>query len=177
MADDTHDPDRRRLLGGLTLALGGCVAAAAATPAVVVLLEPIGKTTVESGSEPVAVGKLSDFPVATPTGVEIQARKRDAWSNFGTVTIGKAYILRHADDTVTVFSNICPHQGCGIDWRPERQDFFCPCHQSLFARDGSAQTGPSQRGLDPLPYEILPDGTLRIAFVRYRLGGTEREQV
>ena len=46
-------------------------------------------------------------------------------------------------------SGVCPHLGCAVGW--EGKSFLCPCHDSRFGVDGARQTGPAQRGLDPLP--------------------------
>jgi Rieske Fe-S protein len=60
-----------------------------------------------------------------------------------------------------VLSAICPHEGCEVAWEQSRNRFSCPCHESYFAADGSRISGPSPRGLDPLPTRV-EDGKLQV---------------
>jgi hypothetical protein len=54
-----------------------------------------------------------------------------------------------------------------VDYDAGENVFKCPCHRSAFAPDGRKLSGPSKRGLDPLPVE--DDGArVKVTFVRYR---------
>ena len=46
-----------------------------------------------------------------------------------------------ADDFVAL-SSVCPHLGCHVHWEPQRDRFFCPCHQGVFNPQGKAIAGP-----------------------------------
>lgn len=63
-----------------------------------------------------------------------------------------------------VLSAICPHEGCEVNWEQETNRFACPCHESFFAADGSRISGPTPRGLDPLPMRVQ-DGKLQVQYV------------
>jgi menaquinol-cytochrome c reductase iron-sulfur subunit len=63
-----------------------------------------------------------------------------------------------------VLSSVCPHEGCEVAWEPNAKRFSCPCHESFFAADGSRISGPSPRGLDPLPMRVQ-DGKLQVQYV------------
>ena len=63
-----------------------------------------------------------------------------------------------------VLSTICPHEGCEVNWEPAMNRFSCPCHESYFAADGARISGPSPRGLDPLPMRVQ-DGKLQVQYV------------
>ena len=56
-----------------------------------------------------------------------------------------------------VLSAICPHEGCEVAWDQNTNRFSCPCHESYFATDGARISGPSPRGLDPLPMRVQDD--------------------
>ena len=56
-----------------------------------------------------------------------------------------------------VLSAICPHEGCEVAWDQNSNRFSCPCHESYFAADGARISGPSPRGLDPLPMRVQDD--------------------
>lgn len=62
-----------------------------------------------------------------------------------------------------VLSAICPHEGCEVAWDQNTNRFSCPCHESFFAADGSRMSGPSPRGLDPLPMRV-EDGKLQVQY-------------
>ncbi|HEX6729546.1 MAG TPA: Rieske 2Fe-2S domain-containing protein [Pyrinomonadaceae bacterium] len=62
-----------------------------------------------------------------------------------------------------VLSAVCPHEGCEVVWEQNRNRFSCPCHESYFAADGARISGPSPRGLDPLPMRV-EDGNLQVQY-------------
>jgi len=68
--------------------------------------------------------------------------------------------------TKTVLSTVCPHEGCSVGWKDEQSVFVCPCHDSSFAPDGSRISGPSLRGLDPLPAREQ-DGALQVQYLSF----------
>ncbi len=53
----------------------------------------------------------------------------------------EALILR-LGDKYTALSNTCPHLGCKVKWRKQESDFFCPCHNGEFNKEGVATAGP-----------------------------------
>ena len=63
-----------------------------------------------------------------------------------------------------VLSAVCPHEGCEVAWDANANRFSCPCHESFFAADGARISGPSPRGLDPLPMRVQ-DGKLQVQYV------------
>ena len=63
-----------------------------------------------------------------------------------------------------VLSTICPHEGCEVMWEQVMNRFSCPCHESYFTADGARISGPSPRGLDPLPMRVQ-DGKLQVQYV------------
>lgn len=52
-----------------------------------------------------------------------------------------------ADGTPKAFYLACTHFGCIVKWRPEEQDFYCPCHAGVFAPDGTVISGPPPKPL------------------------------
>lgn len=168
------EPSRRRFLSLTACAAGGVTVAAIAAPALVVVHDPLGRTTVAAGDAFVAVGPAERFAVDTPVRVELRADKRDAWSNPGVVVVGRAWVRRRADDTFEVFSSVCPHLGCEVGFTAEARRYACPCHESTFALDGAVESGPSPRSLDPLEHRVAADGTLEIRFQRFELNQQTR---
>ncbi len=72
-----------------------------------------------------------------------------------------------------VLSSVCPHEGCNVAWRDDTKGFFCPCHDSYFAADGSRLSGPSRRGLDPLPSRE-EGGVLQVQYKTFVTNTEER---
>ena len=55
-------------------------------------------------------------------------------------------------------SLICTHLGCVV--KAEKGGFTCPCHGSLFGKDGEVKAGPAPRGLRWLALTRAADGAL-----------------
>ena len=97
--------------------------------------------------------------------------RTDAWNKFPEVPIGAVYLRRLGDKQIEALHVVCPHAGCFIDFLPARDCFFCPCHNSTFAKDGSINDpkSPSPRGMDSLDVEIRGDEVF-IKFQNFRSG-------
>jgi menaquinol-cytochrome c reductase iron-sulfur subunit len=89
----------------------------------------------------------------------------DGWREV--VTSQSVYVDRKEDGTVRVLSSICPHLGCTVSRQSARNEFVCPCHGGVFARDGKRLGGPPPRGMDELPSEIS-GGELNVQFEYFR---------
>lgn len=172
------DLDRRKFLKVTTCALGAGVGVAFVVPTLQLVAAPAGTTTVSGPSEPLDLGLIDRFRVgAEPRKVEVIAPVvQDAWNAARNVVLGAAYIRRTAPDKIEALSAVCPHLGCAIGWDPDAKNYLCPCHDSRFQQDGARMSGPSERGLDPLPVTVV-DGRLRLTWVRYRAGTSTREPV
>ncbi|MFV1975365.1 MAG: ubiquinol-cytochrome c reductase iron-sulfur subunit [Candidatus Scalindua sp.] len=57
-------------------------------------------------------------------------------------------------------SSICTHLGCSVNWEQAREDFECPCHGSIFDKDGRVKKGPAPRPLESYAVELAADGDL-----------------
>lgn len=173
MADD----DRRKFLKIATCAIGGGVGLVVVAPVLTLLVDPAGKVTVTTPSSPLDLGQLEQFQLgADPRKVDIVAPIiKDAWLAARDVVLGAAWIRRTARDKVVALSAVCPHLGCGVAWDPGVANFLCPCHDSRFSVEGDKLTGPSERGLDELPLQVV-DGRLQLTWVRYKPGQPTRER-
>ncbi|HLE29140.1 MAG TPA: Rieske 2Fe-2S domain-containing protein [Anaerolineales bacterium] len=82
----------------------------------------------------------------------------------GTVSYvrqGRFYISRLEDGGVLAMWQRCTHLGCTVPWRQDEGQFHCPCHSSLFNRQGEVIGGPAPRPLDIFPVS-LKDGDLMV---------------
>jgi Rieske Fe-S protein len=121
----------------------------------------------------IGVDQLGAEPVRVPM---VAHTVRDAWSSTRDVALGAAWIRRGPDGTIAVLSSVCPHKGCSIGYTAATRKFECPCHGATFDLDGKRLGGPSQRGLDPLPFTV-EDDRVKVTWVRYANGVAVRKPV
>jgi menaquinol-cytochrome c reductase iron-sulfur subunit len=181
--------ERRSFLVRLTaVVIGGIVVLFPFLAGLGVLIDPLRRRRagaaddeLPDGAKLVRIGPLAMLPAdGLPRQFVVTADAVDAWTRTAGQRVGSVFLTR-TDDAggthVTALSAICPHLGCGVDYLPEAGQFECPCHEAFFAKDGALLAGPSPRGLDPLPVEILDrDGQqeIWIAFQQFRAGVAER---
>jgi Rieske Fe-S protein len=72
-------------------------------------------------------------------------------------------LLRGADGFVAL-SPICQHLGCTVNI--EGALLLCPCHGSVYDREGRVLRGPTERALVRYPVTVLPGGELVIDLQR-----------
>lgn len=58
---------------------------------------------------------------------------------------GRSVALYKDDNRVHAVSTVCTHLGCIV--KPTASGFDCPCHGSIFAKDGSVLKGPAPTAL------------------------------
>ncbi len=62
----------------------------------------------------------------------------------------KFAVYKKEDSQVVVFSAICPHLGCILQWNGDEKSFDCPCHGSRFTCEGKLTNGPAVTDLKPV---------------------------
>ncbi len=117
------------------------------------------------------VGEVGPLPQEQPVSLRFQFQSTDAF--LKETETHEAWVIKHSDSDLTVFSPICTHLGCHYDWVASRQEFVCPCHNSFFSITGKVLAGPSPRPLDTLPYRI-ESGVLYVKWERYQAGVPEK---
>lgn len=58
------------------------------------------------------------------------------------------------DRGTTVFSAICSHLGCLVNYNKQKQEFLCPCHGGRYDLAGRNVEGPPPAPLTVLPHRI-----------------------
>lgn len=170
---DAPDRGRRRFLALCSSAAGACAAGMIAAPVVAELVAPTGRKTVTGGGR-LDLGAPDDFKSGVPRKIVVRGPSSDAWMTSED-ELGPVYVVREGD-AFRAFSAICPHLGCAVDFEADKNEYFCPCHDTYFSKDGAVRTGPSQRGLDPLAVKV-ENGRVLLEFKRFRTGGTDRVEV
>lgn len=126
---------RRKLLRLITAILG-LFGLGAIVSSVVAFLTPPRSALKKVGGWQV-VGNLSEFK-------EVQSLSK--------VYFGLPILLLKEELGFRVFSAICPHLGCIIQWDEKKKTFLCPCHDAIFDKNGKVLKGPLKDAL--LPFDL-----------------------
>lgn len=173
---DSPAPDRRNFLSqAAAVAIGGVITAVPPLAGLSLVLDPLRRKTEDSGL--VLVASLKSVPeTGEPRKFPVLATRIDAWNRTPNVPVGAVYLQRMKDGSVRAFNVVCPHAGCFVDYKPQKEHFHCPCHDSSFALDGKVldPKSPSPRGLDDLPVEIRNENEVWVRFQNFRAGVHEK---
>ncbi len=145
-------------------------------PVLRLIVDPAGKTTVTSPTDPIDIGAAAGLRVGEPPRkVDIIAPLvKDAWTAARDVVLGAAWLQRTSPTEIVALSAVCPHLGCAIGWDAGGGTFVRPCHDSKFSADGGVLGGPSKRAMDPLPLAIR-DGRVLLTWKRFKADTADRE--
>ncbi len=160
MAEGPHQISRRDFVALTTAAVGALIGAIVGLPAIAYLLDPAFKTSTAAAWIP--LGKLDSFPVGVPTLATFTRSKTNGWEK-STNSYG-AFVLRKSETEVVVYSNVCTHLSCHVNWNPDQKEFICPCHDGRFDINGQVTKEPPPRPLDKYETKI-EGGTLSIHFL------------
>ncbi len=169
-SDDRRKPRASRR-GFLRLATGIVLAILSLLLGIPFLVALIAPTYRRTQSPYAKVGEVGPLPTEQPVGLRFQFQSTAAF--LKETEIHEAWVVKHSDNDVTVFSPICTHLGCHYDWLAAAQEFICPCHNSFFSITGQVLAGPAPRALDTLPYRI-ENGILYVKWERYQAGVPEK---
>lgn len=78
-----------------------------------------------------------------------------------SVEENKSFILRDSGG-VFAMSAVCTHLGCTVKHMDAKGEFHCPCHGSVFDKDGTNIAGPAPRPLPRLDANVARDGRLEV---------------
>lgn len=147
---------RRDFMKTAILGIGGIIGAAIGIPAVAYIIGPAQKK--EEGDW-IRLGAISKVEMSTPTLFKMVIETQTGW--VSSEEEFSAYVLTENGQEFSVMSNVCTHLGCRVRWIPEEEEFFCPCHNAVFAKDGSVVDGPPPRPLDRYESKV-EDGILYV---------------
>lgn len=77
---------------------------------------------------------------------------------FGSVVEfpdGRFFLVRSSEGGFLAVYRRCTHLGCSVNWEPDQNRFFCPCHASNFDLHGDVENPPAPRALDTFPVQIM----------------------
>jgi Rieske Fe-S protein len=135
------DPARRR---GITLLLGtslGAMVVSFLYPVLRYLVPPI--TSESSQSE-----------------AELDVKASEILPNTARIVpfAGKAVLLvRSASGELRALTATCTHLACTVQYRAERSDIWCACHNGVYDVNGTNVSGPPPRPLTKLEVNVRGD--------------------
>jgi menaquinol-cytochrome c reductase iron-sulfur subunit len=157
--EDSYDLNRRQFVKVVLVSVGTLITAAVGLPAVAYVVYPATKT--QAADSWIPLGPLAEYPIGQPTLFNFSRTTVNGWEK--TVNTYGAYVVRYSETAYKVFSNVCTHLSCRVNWRDDESDFHCPCHDGVFNLDGKVVSGPPPRPLDEYETKV-EDGNLFIHF-------------
>ncbi len=154
--------DRRSFLKWAIHGLGALFTAILGIPAILYLIDARNRPGQNRGFRLVDGIKISELPSGQPRQGVIRDIRTDAWTLHPNDVVGRVWVLKgDGDDDLKVWTTICPHLGCSINW--DAGGFFaCPCHGAEFTPGGecvnrAGYNNPAPRGMDTLQWQRAKD--------------------
>jgi Rieske Fe-S protein len=138
-------------------AVGAAIGLGIGIPAVSYLVGPALKESQEQNW--VQLGSVSKIPLGEPTLFKFKIKSQTGWIvDEREISV---YILTEDGREFVALSNICTHLGCRVRWIADTEQFFSPCHNGIFDKQGNVVAGPPPRPLDRYQVKV-EDGQLLI---------------
>ena len=138
-----EDSSRRDFLV-VTAVCAGVVGALAGVPILRLAAAPLERGA--GGEQWVSLGPAEQFGDERRE-VVYSYQHQDGWYK---ATLTRRVVVGKEGGEFVVLSTVCTHLGCAVNWKPEEQLFFCPCHNGEFNADGSVKAGPPRKPLSRL---------------------------
>ncbi len=74
---------------------------------------------------------------------------------------GKFYLINNKEGLLALYWK-CPHLGCTVPWNASSSEFHCPCHGSIYDRNGVRTAGPAPRPMDLMEVEVDGSGNVKV---------------
>jgi len=153
---DEQQINRRNFLSIATWAIGGLISLGMGIPAIAYIVGPALNRS--NSQEWIRLGPTSKIELKTPTLFKFTIQRKTGWIvNEEEVSV---YVLTDNGRDFIAMSNICTHLGCRVRWISDREEFFCPCHNGVFDKEGKVVSGPPPRPLDRYEVKVEDDQLL-----------------
>jgi menaquinol-cytochrome c reductase iron-sulfur subunit len=141
---------RRKFLGIAVGAIGGLIGAGLAIPAVAYIIGPVLQR--KEAQDWIPLGSTDKVELGTPTLFKATIQRQTGWVvNEQELS---AYVLTENGRDFVAMSNVCTHLGCRVRWVADQNEFFCPCHNAVFDKNGQVVAGPPPRPLDRFEVKV-----------------------
>jgi quinol---cytochrome c reductase iron-sulfur subunit, bacillus type len=144
---------RRNFLSTATWAIGGFIGIAFVVPAIAYIIGPaLQKKNIE---EWIRLGSTQKVVPGTPTLFKATIERQAGWiTNEEEISV---YVLTDNGRDYISMSNICTHLGCRVRWISDQSQFYCPCHNGVFDKNGNVVSGPPPNPLNRYDTKVEND--------------------
>jgi Rieske Fe-S protein len=144
---------RKDFLSLTIYAIGGVISFAIGIPAVAYILGPALKKADQQNWIP--LGSSSKVEVGVPTLFKAKIEQKAGWiTNEQELTF---YVITDNGRDFVAMSNVCTHLGCRVRWVDNQGQFFCPCHNAVFDKEGQVVAGPPPKPLNRFEVKVEND--------------------
>lgn len=149
--------DRRQFMRWVTGAISAVIGLGLGIPGIAYIVGPSLKKV--EAQNWISLGSIAKVELGIPTLFKTKIQRQTGWIvNEEEISV---YVLSEDGRDFIAMSNICTHLGCRVRWIEDRDEFFCPCHNGVFDKDGEIVAGPVPRPLDRFE-TMVEDGQLFI---------------
>lgn len=149
--------DRRQFMRWVTGAISAVIGLGLGIPGIAYIVGPSLKKI--EAQNWISLGSIAKVELGIPTLFKTKIQRQTGWIvNEEEISV---YVLSEDGRDFIAMSNICTHLGCRVRWIEDRDEFFCPCHNGVFDKDGEIVAGPVPRPLDRFE-TMVEDGQLFI---------------
>jgi menaquinol-cytochrome c reductase iron-sulfur subunit len=176
-------PRRNFLTKLLAVLTSGVLLVVPAAAGVTFFLDPLLRKRGSSGGGDGRRDAEGFLPVSSLAAIPADGRPQiftvyddtvDAWNKFANQPVGRVFLRKLPDGTVTAFNVRCPHLGCAVDYRPVQNDYLCPCHMSGFDLDGHRKNEIPPRGLDALEVKLKNNSEVWVRYQVFKAGTPDK---
>jgi len=136
-----------------TMAIGGLISAGLGIPAIAYIVGPALKRSSEQNW--ILLGSAAKVELGTPTLFKVTVERQTGWILDEQEL--SVYVLTDNGRDYIAMSNICTHLGCRVRWISDQGQFFCPCHNAIFNKDGEVVDGPPPNPLNRYEVKVEDD--------------------
>jgi Rieske Fe-S protein len=144
---------RANFLSVATIGIGGIIGAGMLIPSIVYIVGPALERN--ETQEWISLGSTAKVELGTPTLFKTKIERKSGWIVDEEEL--SVYILTDNGRDYIAISNICTHLGCRVRWISDQSEFFCPCHNAVFDKNGNVVAGPPPRPLDRFEVKVEND--------------------
>jgi menaquinol-cytochrome c reductase iron-sulfur subunit len=147
---DEKKINRRQFMSWVTGAISALIGLGLGIPAIAYIVGPSLKK--EEAQAWINLGSTSKVELGVPALFKAKIQRQAGWIvNEEEISV---FVLTENGREFVAMSNICTHLGCRVRWIDDREEFFCPCHNGVFDKDGRIVAGPVPRPLDQFETKV-----------------------
>jgi Rieske Fe-S protein len=150
---EKREISRRDFMKYTIVALGGLIGLGYGIPAIEYVVAPaLAKSQAQQW---IQLGAVSKIELGTPTLFKANISRQTGWIiNQEELSV---YVLTDNGRDFVAMSNVCTHLGCRVRWIADQGQYFCPCHNGVYDKQGNVVSGPPPRPLDKYQTKVEHD--------------------